>query len=48
MNVAILGAGSWGSALSLVLSDNNHKVSIYHYNNTLKVLFSTSIILKGG
>jgi len=36
MNVAILGAGSWASALSVVLSENNHNVSIYHYNDTLK------------
>ena len=34
MNVGILGAGSWGSALSLVLSHNqNCQISLYHYNN---------------
>tara|TARA_B110000014_G_C20095894_1_gene574412 strand:+ start:33 stop:1007 length:975 start_codon:yes stop_codon:yes gene_type:complete len=36
MNVAILGAGSWASALSVVLSENDHNISIYHYNDTLK------------
>ena len=29
MNVSIIGAGSWGSALSLVLSQNNHKVQLW-------------------
>ena len=34
MNVTILGAGSWGSALSLVLSHNqNCCIDLYHYNN---------------
>ncbi|MFN7252189.1 MAG: NAD(P)H-dependent glycerol-3-phosphate dehydrogenase [Anaerobacillus sp.] len=28
-NIAVLGAGSWGSALSIVLSDNNHQVRIW-------------------
>ena len=34
MNVTILGAGSWGSALSLVLSDNNlSNIQLYNYDN---------------
>ncbi len=34
MNVTILGAGSWGSALSLVLSYNqNCSIDLYHYND---------------
>tara|TARA_B100000579_G_scaffold422696_1_gene424991 strand:- start:152 stop:1147 length:996 start_codon:yes stop_codon:yes gene_type:complete len=34
MNVTILGAGSWGSALSLVLSYNkNCSIELYNYNN---------------
>ena len=28
-NIAVLGAGSWGSALSIVLSDNNHQVRLW-------------------
>ena len=31
MNVGILGAGSWGSALSFIISDNNHKITLWHY-----------------
>ena len=34
MNISILGVGSWGSALALVLSENkNCNISMYHYNN---------------
>jgi glycerol-3-phosphate dehydrogenase (NAD(P)+) len=29
MDVAVVGAGSWGTALSLVLARNGHKVTIY-------------------
>lgn len=29
--VAVLGAGSWGSALSIVLADNNHDVRLWSY-----------------
>ena len=50
MNVTILGAGSWGSALSLVLSYNkNCSIDLYHYNNyynshnTFKYLDNISI-----
>ena len=50
MNVTILGAGSWGSALSLVLSYNQHcSIDLYHYNNyynshnTFKYLDNISI-----
>lgn len=28
-NIAVIGAGSWGSALSIVLSDNNHHVKLW-------------------
>ena len=28
-NVAIIGAGSWGTALSVVLHNNGHKVTIW-------------------
>ena len=34
MNVTILGAGSWGSALSLVLSSNKlTNIQLYNYDN---------------
>lgn len=28
-NITVIGAGSWGSSLALVLNDNGHKVSLY-------------------
>lgn len=28
-NIAVLGAGSWGTALSVVLADNGHKVNLW-------------------
>ena len=31
MNIGILGAGSWGSALAGILLDNKHKVTLWHY-----------------
>ncbi|MGB9665499.1 MAG: NAD(P)H-dependent glycerol-3-phosphate dehydrogenase [Ignavibacteria bacterium] len=31
MNVAVLGAGGWGTTLSILLYDNGHKVSLYEY-----------------
>lgn len=30
--VAVLGAGSWGTALSMVLADNNHEVRLWSHN----------------
>lgn len=32
MNICILGAGSWGSALSMVLADNAHQVTLWTRN----------------
>ena len=32
MNIGVLGAGSWGTALSLVLSDNKHKVHLWSHS----------------
>ena len=28
-NVGVLGAGSWGTALSVLLHDNGHSVTVY-------------------
>ncbi|MHC1750454.1 MAG: NAD(P)H-dependent glycerol-3-phosphate dehydrogenase [Cellulosilyticaceae bacterium] len=35
-NIAVIGAGSWGLALSLVLSENNHNVDVWCYNESEK------------
>ena len=31
MRVAVLGAGSWGTTLAILLSENNHDVSLWTY-----------------
>jgi glycerol-3-phosphate dehydrogenase (NAD(P)+) len=31
MRIAVLGAGSWGTTLAIVLSENNHDVSLWTY-----------------
>lgn len=33
--VAVLGAGSWGTALSIVLADNGHQVGLWAHRKTL-------------
>ena len=32
MNIGVLGAGSWGSSLSRILSDNSHNVTLWHHS----------------
>lgn len=31
MNVAVLGAGGWGTTLAILLHDNGHKITLYEY-----------------
>ena len=38
-NVGVLGAGSWGTALSVLLSDNGHQVTVWSIDeNEVKML----------
>jgi glycerol-3-phosphate dehydrogenase (NAD(P)+) len=32
MNLAVLGAGAWGTALALILSQNRHRVSLWGHD----------------
>ena len=32
--ICIMGAGSWGSALALLLNNNGHKVNLYVRNES--------------
>ena len=34
MKIAVLGAGSWGSALGQVLAENNHNIKLWHANES--------------
>ena len=48
MDIGILGAGSWGTALANVLLDSNHKVTLWHYNknfpqNKNQLLFTSNL-----
>lgn len=33
MNISVLGAGGWGTALSILLNQNKHKVILWEYNH---------------
>ena len=32
MNISVIGAGSWGTTLALLLNNNGHKVTLWEYN----------------
>jgi glycerol-3-phosphate dehydrogenase (NAD(P)+) len=32
MNIAVLGAGGWGTTLSILLNNNGHRVTLWEYN----------------
>ncbi len=34
MRIAVLGAGSWGTTLAILLSNNSHRVSLWSYRET--------------
>jgi len=34
MKITVLGAGSWGTTLALVLNDNHHKVNLWTFDDT--------------
>ena len=43
-NVGVLGAGSWGTALSVLLSDNGHQVTVWSIDeNEVKASHALSI-----
>jgi len=33
MNIAVLGAGGWGTAIAVLLSENNHNVTLWAFEN---------------
>lgn len=35
MNIAVLGAGNWGTSVALLLRGNGHRVSLWEYNERL-------------
>ncbi|MCF6269100.1 MAG: NAD(P)H-dependent glycerol-3-phosphate dehydrogenase [Melioribacteraceae bacterium] len=51
MNVSILGAGSWGTALAIILANNGHQVTMWEYNKhyvkNLKKHYENKVFLPG-
>jgi len=51
MNITVLGAGSWGTALSIILSNNGHNVTVWefnkHYAKELSKHYENKIFLPG-
>ncbi len=51
MNVAVLGGGSWGTALAIILTNNGHSVTLWEYNKQyckdLKKHYENKIFLPG-
>ncbi len=51
MNVAVLGGGSWGTALAIILANNGHEVTLWEYNKqyckNLKKHYENKIFLPG-
>jgi glycerol-3-phosphate dehydrogenase (NAD(P)+) len=51
MKVSVLGGGSWGTALAIILSNNGHDVTLWEYNKQyvkdLKKHFENKVFLPG-
>jgi len=51
MNVSVLGAGSWGTALAIILANNGHQVTMWEYNKhyvkDLKKHYENKVFLPG-
>ena len=51
MNISVLGAGSWGTALAIILANNGHNVTMWEFNKTyvkeLKKHYENKIFLPG-
>lgn len=51
MKVSVLGGGSWGTALAIILSNNGHEVTLWEYNKhyvkELKKYYENKVFLPG-
>ena len=51
MKVSVLGAGSWGTALAIILANNGHQVIMWEYNKqyvkNLKKHYENKVFLPG-
>ncbi len=51
MKVSVLGAGSWGTALAIILANNGHQVTLWEYNKqyvkNLKKHYENKVFLPG-